>query len=359
MHEFMYVSCTFPPIVFQAQSQKLTNLRTWEKRKEKKKGRQTERDFMEETQCIWSTYPDWIPPGWESAVSVIHELYALCQAAPQSHPSPADKSGWAWQTVTNGLTPAPSLPAGPADNWVWHGKQSQPGPFSASKSCRQLGLTWKSHKLTTLPASPACGQVRRGKQSQSDLFSARKFCRQLGLTWKTVTNWPLLCQQVLHVVRSDMENVINWPLLCQQVLQIIGSDTENCDKLTPSLPDSHVWHGKQSQTDTFSASKYCRQSCLIWSTVTHGPLLCHSHVWRGKWSQTDTFYASKFCRQLGLTWKTVTSWHPCLEVPQTVRSDMENSHKLTSFLPASPADNWVWQGSHKWTPYLPASLTDN
>ena len=298
---------------------------------------------MEETQCIWSTYPDWIPPGWESAVSVIHELYALCQVAPPSHPSPADKSGWAWQTVTNSLTPAPSLPAGPADNWVWHEKQSQPDPFSASKSCRQLGLTSKSHKLTTLPASPAYGQVWHGKQSQSDLFSARKFYRQLGLTWKTVTNWPLLCQQVLHVVRSDMENVINWPLLWQQVLQIIGSDTENCDKLTPSLPDSHVWHGKQSQTDTFSASKYCRQSCLIWSTITHRPLLCQTimsdmenghkltpsipvssvdnWVWHGKLSQADTS-AWKSHRQSDRTWKTVVNWPPfCQQVLQTIGSD--------------------------------------
>ena len=205
---------------------------------------------MEETWCIWSTYPDWIPPDWESAASVTHELYALFQVAPPSHPSPADKSGWAWQMVINSLTPAPSLPAGPADNWVRHGKQSQTDPFSASKSCRQLGLTWK-----------------------------------------TGTSWPLLCQQVLQVVRSDMENVINWPLLCQQVLQIIGSDMENCDqwpllcqsvisdmknshKLTPSLPasiaDSQVWYGVQSHTDPFSA----RQSCLTWKMVTNWHLLC-------------------------------------------------------------------------------------
>ena len=288
----------FSPIVFQAQSQKLTNLRTWEKRKEKRKGRQTERDFMEETQCIWSTYPDWIPPGWESAVSVIHELYALCQVAPQSHPSPADKAGWAWQTVTNGLTPAPSLPAGPADNWVWHGKQSQPGPFSASKSCRQLGLTWKT--VTTWPL--LCQQVLQTagsdmEKSQTD-NSASESCIWSGLTWKTVTKWPLLCQEVL---------------------QTTGSDMENSHKLTPSLPASpacgQVWHGKCHKLN----SSLPASSTDNW-------------VWHGKLWQTDPFSARQSC----LTWKTVTNWHLlCKQVLQTVMSDMEYSHTRTPSLPQS------------------------
>lgn len=113
-----------------------------------------------------STYPDWILPGWVSAVSEIHELYAFCQVAPLCHPSPADKSGWAWQMVTSNLRLAPFQPARPAGNQdlTWHRILSHTDLSSAGRSDRQF--VWHeffekkkkkiSHKLVSfLMLSPA------------------------------------------------------------------------------------------------------------------------------------------------------------------------------------------------------------
>ena len=112
--------------------------------------------------------------GHDKLLLIVSHQHLLCQQVLQTIGSDMKNS--------HNLTP--SLPASPADSWVWHQKVTN------WQLCQRVlhmvrSDMENSHKVTSsLPESSTDNWVWHGKQSQIDPFSASKSCMWSGLTWK-------------------------------------------------------------------------------------------------------------------------------------------------------------------------------